>query len=40
MGFGSVMAIEAGKYAPTLERALQISQTLGKPLEQVFHWDK
>ncbi|WNO54889.1 helix-turn-helix transcriptional regulator [Stakelama saccharophila] len=35
----TVAAIEAGKYAPSLEVAFRISQVFGKPLEAVFRWE-
>lgn len=33
----TVMAIENGKYSPTLELAILISRVFGKPLEEVFN---
>lgn len=32
----TIIAIEAGKYAPTLELAFKISRAFNKPLEDVF----
>lgn len=34
----TVIAIEQGKYSPTLELAFRISHVLGVPLEDVFHY--
>jgi putative transcriptional regulator len=34
----TVAAIEAGKYAPSLEAAFRIAHVFGKPLEEVFQW--
>lgn len=34
----TVIAIEQGKYSPSLEMAFQISRALGRPLEDVFHY--
>jgi putative transcriptional regulator len=34
----TVAAIEAGKYAPTLETAFRIADVFGKSLEEVFQW--
>lgn len=36
----TIAAIEAGKYSPTLECALRVAEVFGKPLEEVFHWDR
>jgi putative transcriptional regulator len=36
----TIAAIEAGKYSPSLECALRIAETFGKPLEEVFHWER
>lgn len=35
----TIIAIEAGKYAPSLELAFRIATTFGKPLEGVFQYD-
>ena len=35
----TILAIEAGKYAPTLELAFRIARTFGQPLEAVFTYD-
>lgn len=35
----TIAAVEAGKYSPTLECAFRIAEALGKPLEEVFHWE-
>jgi putative transcriptional regulator len=32
----TIVAIEAGKYSPTLELAFRIAQVFGKPLEEIF----
>jgi putative transcriptional regulator len=34
----TIAAIEAGKYAPSLEAAFRIARVFGKPLEEVFQW--
>jgi putative transcriptional regulator len=34
----TIAAIEAGKYAPTLNTAFQIAAVFNVPLEQVFQW--
>ena len=36
----TIAAIEAGKYSPSLECAFRIAEVLGKPLEDVFQWDR
>lgn len=36
----TVAAIEAGKYSPTLETAFLIADVFGKPLNEVFHWNR
>jgi len=35
----TVVAIEKGKYAPSLEVAFRIAAVFGKPLEEVFIFD-
>jgi putative transcriptional regulator len=35
----SIIAIEGGKYAPSLELAFRIAQVFTRPLEEVFHFD-
>lgn len=35
----TINAIEAGKYAPTLELAFRIAHCFGQPLEAVFQYD-
>ena len=35
----TVIALEAGRYAPSLELAFRIARTFGVGVEQVFHWD-
>jgi len=34
----TVIAIEQGKYSPSLEMAFQIARELGAPLTDVFHY--
>lgn len=34
----TVIALEAGRYAPSLELAFRIARTFGVGVEQVFHW--
>ena len=34
----TVLAIEQGKYSPSLEMAFQIARVFNVPLEQVFHY--
>lgn len=34
----TILAIEAGRYGPSLELAFRIARHLGQPLEQVFEW--
>ena len=36
----TIIATEAGKYAPSLPLAFKIAQTFGVPIEQVFQYDK
>jgi len=36
----TINAIEAAKYAPTLELAFRIARAFDKPLEEVFHWEE
>lgn len=36
----TVIAIEQGKYSPTLEMAFRIAQVFGVPLENVFDYPK
>lgn len=35
----TIAAIEAGKYAPSLEAAFRIADVFGVPLVEVFQWD-
>lgn len=35
----TILAIEAGKYAPTLDLAFRIARAFGRPLEDVFTYD-
>lgn len=34
----TVIAIEQGRYSPSLEVAFRIARALGAPLEEVFHY--
>lgn len=34
----TVIALEAGRYAPSLELAFRIARTFGVGVEQVFNW--
>ena len=34
----TIIALEAGRYAPSLELAFRIADALSAPLEQVFRW--
>lgn len=34
----TIIAIEAGRYSPSLEVAFRIARVLSVPLEQVFHY--
>ncbi|AKF05497.1 transcriptional regulator, XRE family protein [Sandaracinus amylolyticus] len=34
----TLIAIEQGKYSPSLEVAFKIARVLGAPLDQVFHY--
>lgn len=36
----TIIAIEAGKYAPSLPLAFRIARTFGVPIEQVFQYDE
>lgn len=36
----TIAAIEAGKYSPSLEAAFRIAEVFGKPLEEVFQWER
>ncbi|MBA7480261.1 hypothetical protein ES707_15710 [subsurface metagenome] len=36
----TIIAIEAGKYAPSLPLAFRIARTFGVSIEQVFHHDE
>ncbi|MFN4101265.1 MAG: helix-turn-helix transcriptional regulator [Pararhodobacter sp.] len=35
----TILALEAGKYSPTLDLAFRIARAFGKPLEEVFTYD-
>ena len=34
----TIIALEAGRYAPSLELAFRIAHTFGAGVEDVFHW--
>ena len=34
----TIIALEAGRYAPSLELAFRIADALGVRIEEVFHW--
>lgn len=34
----TIIAIEQGRYSPSLEVAFQIARALGRPLDEVFHY--
>ena len=34
----TIIAVEAGKYSPSLELAFRIAKALGRPLEEVFQY--
>ena len=34
----TIVAIEQGRYSPSLEVAFRIARVFGKPLEEVFSW--
>lgn len=36
----TIAAVEASKYSPSLECAFRIAEVFGKPLEEVFHWER
>jgi putative transcriptional regulator len=36
----TIIALEAGKYAPSLELAFRIADALGVRIEEVFHWSR
>ncbi len=36
----TIAAIEQGKYSPSLEVAFRIAHVFGKPLEEVFQWQR
>ena len=36
----TIIATEAGKYAPSLPLAFKIAKTFGVPIEQVFQYDE
>ena len=36
----TIIAIEAGKYSPSLPLAFKLARTFGVPIEQVFQYEK
>jgi putative transcriptional regulator len=36
----TIIALEAGRYAPSLELAFRIAHVFGVGIETVFHWEK
>jgi putative transcriptional regulator len=36
----TIIALEAGKYAPSLELAFRIGRAFGVGVEDVFHWER
>lgn len=36
----TIIALEAGKYAPSLELAFRIAHVFGVGVENVFHWEQ
>ena len=36
----TIIAIEAGKYSPSLPLAFRIAHTFGVPIEQIFQYDE
>ncbi|RZA18590.1 MAG: transcriptional regulator [Lysobacteraceae bacterium] len=36
----TIIALEAGRYAPSLELAFRIAHALDARIEEVFHWNK
>ena len=36
----TIIALEAGRYAPSLELAFRIADALGERIEGVFHWHR
>ncbi|GAB3386489.1 helix-turn-helix transcriptional regulator [Lysobacter fragariae] len=36
----TIIALEAGKYAPSLELAFRIARAFGMGVEDVFHWEQ
>lgn len=35
----TIIAIESGKYAPSLPLAFKIARTFGKPIEEIFQYE-
>jgi len=35
----TIIAVEAGKYSPSLETAFRIAEVFGKPVDVVFRWE-
>ncbi|MFN8077298.1 MAG: helix-turn-helix transcriptional regulator [Kineosporiaceae bacterium] len=36
----TVIAIESGRYSPSLETAFRIARVFGRPLDEVFQYDE
>jgi putative transcriptional regulator len=36
----TIIAIEQGRYSPSLEMAFQIAEVFGLPLDEVFHYNE
>lgn len=36
----TIIALEAGRYAPSLELAFRIARAFGAGVEEVFHWQE
>lgn len=36
----TVIALEAGRYAPSLELAFRIANAFGRPIGEVFYWEQ
>ena len=34
----TVISLEAGRYAPSLELAMRLAQVFGRGVDEVFHW--
>lgn len=36
----TIIAVEAGRYSPSLETAFRIAEVFGKPVDAVFRWEE